>query len=123
MNPVVLCLILVSVTLSALAQIAFKYGMSAKVVQDAMSSGGPATIAIAATNAFIWLGLLLYGLSVVLWLGVLARIDVGQAYPFVGLAFLLTMAFGVLFLGEAWNAYRVAGTLLIIVGVVLVARG
>jgi drug/metabolite transporter (DMT)-like permease len=119
----VFCLIAVSVTLSALAQIAFKHGMSARAVQEAMSIGGTAVLAVAAVNVFVWLGLILYGLSVVLWLGVLARVDVGQAYPFVGLAFLLTMAFGVAFLGESWNAYRIAGTVLIIAGVALVARG
>lgn len=119
----VFCLIAVSVTLSALAQIAFKHGMSARAVQEAMASSGSAVIAVAASNMFVWLGLALYGLSVVLWLGVLARIDVGQAYPFVGLAFLLTMAFGVAFLGESWNVYRVMGTALIIAGVALVARG
>jgi len=74
-----------------------------------------------ATNPYIVLGFALYGLGAVLWLSVLAKIDVGEAYPFMGLGFVVTMAFGILIFGEAFSLARAAGTLLVVAGVALVA--
>jgi len=117
-----LALIFISVALSAFAQIALKHGMSSAQAQRAVASSEVSGLAAIATNPYIVLGFALYGLGAILWLGVLAKIDVGQAYPFVGLGFVLTMGFGILFLGEAFSLMRAAGTLLVIGGVVLVAH-
>lgn len=117
-----LILILLSVSLSALAQIAMKFGMSDLRIQQALESGdGINTVYIAGTNVAVVGGLFLYGVSAVLWLLVLARIDVSKAYPFVALAFVLTMMFGYLLLGEHLSAQRILGTTLIVIGVCLVA--
>ncbi len=87
----------------------------------ALQSGGMHAVIGVASNPFIWLGLGIYGLGTILWLGVLSKIDVSQAYPFVGLGFLLTMVFGLAFLGEQVSIQRIAGTLLVMAGVYLVA--
>ncbi len=123
MSIFVMGLILLSVTISAAAQIVLKHGMSMPTVQLAGSHGFGAQLIAAMTNGHVLLGFLLYGAGAVLWLGVLARVDVGQAYPFVGLGFILTMIFGVLILGETINLSRALGTLLVMLGVILVARG
>ena len=122
MNLSVLGLILLSVTLSAVAQIVLKHGMTAAATRDAMAVGGVHAVTAIVTNLYVIGGLALYGLGMVFWLGVLSRVDVSQAYPFVGLGFLLTMAFGVLLLGEPFSIGRAAGTLLVLAGVLLVAR-
>ncbi len=122
MNIAVLSLILVSVTMSAVAQIALKHGMSSPAVQAGLGSGFERLVPLVATNPFVWLGLALYGAGALLWLGVLAKIDVSQAYPFVGLGFLLTMAFGASLLGESVSTVRLIGTLLVVTGVILVSR-
>ena len=88
-------LILVSVSLSALAQIALKHGMSSATAQRALEQGGLAGALAIGTNLHVILGFAMYGLGAVLWLGVLAKVDVGQAYPFVGLGFIMTMCFGI----------------------------
>ncbi|MSP68551.1 MAG: hypothetical protein EXQ96_10810, partial [Alphaproteobacteria bacterium] len=75
-----------------------------------------------ACSPLVFTGLALYGFAAGFWLFVLARIDVSVAYPFVGIGFLLTMAFGALFLGESINATRLVGTLLVAGGVYLVAQ-
>lgn len=118
----VLGLILLSVTLSAVAQIVLKQGMTAPATREAMAAGGMHAVTTIVTNLYVIGGLTLYGLGMVFWLGVLSRVDVSQAYPFVGLGFLLTMAFGVLLLGEPFSIGRAAGTLLVLAGVLLVAR-
>jgi drug/metabolite transporter (DMT)-like permease len=118
-----LALTLATVALSACAQVVLKYAMSAPALQQAMRAGGVSAVSAVAAAPFVWVGLCMYALSSVLWLGVLARVDVGQAYPFVGLGILLTMLFGTVFLGEGLSIGRVAGTALVVAGVVLVARG
>ncbi len=118
-----LLLIGLSVTLSAIAQILLKLGMSGEAVGAALANGDARTIAwTMATTAEVLLGLGLYGLGAVSWLLVLARVDVTQAYPFVGLGFLLTMALGAVILGETVTPVRLLGTVLVAVGVLLVSR-
>jgi multidrug transporter EmrE-like cation transporter len=116
-------LIVISVLISAVAQISLKFGMSSTRVATALGDGNHwnATLTIATTPAVIT-GLALYVSGAMLWLLVLARIDVSQAYPFVGLGFLVTMALGILVLGETLSASRIAGTLLVATGILLVAR-
>ncbi|MBF5095572.1 EamA family transporter [Azospirillum sp. INR13] len=58
----------------------------------------------------------------VVWLAVLAKVEVTMAYPFVGLGFLVTLALGVLLLGESMSLTRLIGTLLVVLGVVLTAQ-
>jgi multidrug transporter EmrE-like cation transporter len=117
-------LILLSVALSASAQLLFKYGMS-RSSMSAASAGGPLTarfLMAVALNPGVVLGLVCYAVSAVLWLVVLSRIDLSQAYPFVGGGFLITMFGGVLLFGEVLSAPRLFGTALVVAGIIFVAR-
>lgn len=121
----VLALVLVSVGCSAFAQIALKHGMAAAPVQAALAAGGgawPVALAVG-TSPGVVVGLFAYGFSALLWLFVLARLDVSVAYAFVALGFLLVMAFGALVFNEPLTARKVAGTLLVAAGIWLVASG
>ncbi|MFY9514096.1 MAG: EamA family transporter [Rubrivivax sp.] len=73
------------------------------------------------SNGRLLFGLLLYGLSAVVWLKVLSQWEVSKAYPLVGAGFALTVVVGWM-LGEQVALQRVAGVLLICAGVYLVAR-
>lgn len=115
-------MILVSVGCSALAQIFLKHGMSIAPVQARLASGGAVSIAQAvAASPTVWLGLFLYGFSAAVWLFVLAKLDVSVAYAFVALGFLLTMVLGCLLLSEPLTLRKLAGTLLVVAGIWLVA--
>jgi len=115
-----LALIVVSVAISALAQIALKSGMSSVSVQTTLGHSPWATLGAALTSPAVIGGLALYGAGALLWLYVLARVQVSVAYPFVGLGFVLTAIFAIVILGEPVNALRLAGTGLVVAGVVLV---
>ena len=116
-------LILASVTLAAVAQITLKIGMSSPRVTDALVDGNHwIKVSTIATTPAVVGGLALYLFGAILWLLVLAQIDVTQAYPFVGLGFLITMALGMMLLGESVSSARIAGTVLVATGVLLVAR-
>lgn len=118
-----LILILISVTLSACAQVLFKLGVSPVPGQDVASSS---SVVGAILNNLLRPGVLgglaLYGIGTILWLGALARTELSQAYPFVGLGFVLTTIFGYLFFNETLAPLRLLGTTLVILGVFLVAK-
>ena len=123
MNRAVFALIVVSVLMSSLAQIALKGGMSSASVSHALASGGRWTAAATiATSPLVLLGLGLYFASALVWLFVLARLQVSLAYPFVGLGFVVTMLLGWWIHGDTLSLARVAGTLLIALGVVVMMR-
>lgn len=119
-----LLLIVCSVGMATTAQLLLKVGMSDVSVQASIESRRWAALALQlAQNAWVIAGLLLYTFGAVVWLLVLARVELSFAYPFVGAGFIVTMLFGWWFLGDALGVERVVGTLLIAAGVVLIARG
>jgi multidrug transporter EmrE-like cation transporter len=125
MTPVILALIVLSVALSAGAQILLKIGMSSAPVLSALD-GPPsftATVTALATAPQILLGGLSFGLSFLVWLFVLARMDVSHAYPCTALGIVMTVIAGHLALAEPIPFSRIAGMILILVGVSTVALG
>lgn len=73
-------------------------------------------------NPWILSGLGAALLASVAWMAAMTRLDLNYAYPFTSLAFVIVMAFSVLFLGEQLNFARIAGTLLVVAGLVIIAR-
>jgi multidrug transporter EmrE-like cation transporter len=117
-------LILVSVSISALAQVALKRGMSSPTVQIVLERGEVLQkVLTIGTSPMVVVGIALYGLGAVVWLLVLARVDVSQAYPFVGLGFLITLGFGVLVLGEIVTFARLIGIGLVAAGIIFLSQG
>ena len=122
MNFGIIGLIIASITMSSSAQILLKHGMSSRAVQKTLESGALNRIFwVIATNTNVIGGLLMFGLSVVLWLIVLSRIDVSLAYPFVAMGIVFTALAGRLFLDEHLPLLRIAGLTVIVSGVIIVA--
>ena len=114
-----LALILVSVTLSACAQVLFKFGVAPVPVVNPSLIGGVISTLL---RPGIMGGLALYGIGTLVWLRALAQTELSQAYPFVGLGFVMTAALGYLVFDEALGPTRLIGIALVIAGVVLVGR-
>ncbi len=87
-----------------------------------MQSGVSDALIAAALSPLIWLGLIIYVVSVGMWLWVLSKVDLSVAYPFVGVSFLVTMLFGAFLLNENVTPIRIIGTLLIVGGCILVGK-
>lgn len=117
MKTIALSLAVFCVLLSSAAQIAMKRGMGAPADADV-----GATYLHALGSPLVWLGLVLYGASAVLWLWVLSRLDVSLAYPLVSLGFVVTFVLGVAWLGEPFSWLRLSGCALIVLGVAVLAR-
>ena len=117
MSYLTLFFILASVLLSVVAQILLKYGMSNSRVLAALDSDVITAGIAVLTNISIIGGLSAYLTSAGLWLLVLSKVDVSKAYPFVGIGFIGTMFFAYFFLSEPLTVFKVAGTLLVVIGV------
>jgi multidrug transporter EmrE-like cation transporter len=116
-------LILVNVLLTSLAQVILKAGMSADAVQASLAQGARwSTALVVGSNPLVLLGLAMYFASAVIWLLILARVEVSLAYPFVGLGFVITMLLGWWIHGDTLSLMRVGGTVLIAVGVAVLAH-
>jgi drug/metabolite transporter (DMT)-like permease len=121
-NPQTLLLILVSVCLSAVAQVLFKFGVGRSATNQGVLGGGMSLLHTLLT-ADVLGGLALYALGTLLWLSAPGRVDLSQAYPFVGLGFVLTAVLGHMLYGETFGVLRILGTLMVVGGVVAVALG
>lgn len=122
MTLIVWILLLTGVSLNAAAQLFLKFGMNRIGTFDfTMANIIPIGWQVA-TNYFVILGLACYVFSVVIWLMVLSRVEVGIAYPMVSIGYIITAVAGFFLLGESLTAMRVIGIFVIIFGVYLVAR-
>jgi drug/metabolite transporter (DMT)-like permease len=116
-------MILVSVALASTAQLTLKAGMNQVTETNggAITLSGPALRALV-SNATVWGGLVLFGLSAVVWLFVLSRTSLSFAYPFAALTYLIIVVVDRFVLHEVVPAARWAGVACIMAGIVLVAR-
>jgi multidrug transporter EmrE-like cation transporter len=123
MTKAIWLLIISNVLLTSVAQIVLKAGMSQPAVLQGLDDGlRSSTVVTVATSPMVVLGLGMYFCAAFIWLLVLARIEVSLAYPFVGIGFVITMLLGWGIHGDSLSVARVAGTLLIAIGVAILAR-
>ena len=72
----------------------------------------------------LWFGgaVAIIGVYAILWQQVLRRIELSTAYMFKGATLIFTMLFAALLFGEAITVPNIVGSLIIIVGITLLAR-
>ena len=122
-RTVLIGMILLSVTLAAVAQVTLKSGVN-RVTDDTggtLRIDGDSMRALAG-SPIVWLGLVLFGLSAIVWLVVLSRASLSFAYPFASLSYVLILVMGRFVLDERITSLRLAGVALIVAGVVLVGQ-
>lgn len=115
-------LIFSGVALNAAAQLFLRQGMRALGTFAVDASNLVAILPRVALNPWVLAGLACYVLSVGLWLVVLSRVEVSYAYPMVSVGYILTLILARIFFQEDVTLIRVAGVLVIMLGVFLVAR-
>jgi len=115
-------LILTGVLLNSAAQIVLKQGMRA-IGSFAFTWDNFIPIGIrAGSNPFILAGIGFYGISVIVWLMVLSRVDVSYAYPMLSIGYIVAALAGKAFFGEPVDIVRWAGIFTICLGVYLITR-
>ncbi len=117
MDPIGLALVALGMVLNVGAQVALKYAVQGAVV----AYDDPWSLLKLLFTPLVLLGLALYAASVVNWLVVLKRLDLGLAYPLMSVGYILTFVIGIWCFREPWSAIRFVGILVIISGVVLLS--
>lgn len=115
-------LILVGVLLNAIAQILLKKGMLSIGHFEFHFENFFPIIKKVTNNLYILSGLTSYVISVMIWLLVLARVEVSYAYPFLSVGYVVVTVMGYLIFQENLSWMRVIGIAVIIVGVLLLSR-
>lgn len=114
-------LILLSTIAGVAGQTALKLGVSKPGVAET-ATGLFAIISLILHSPLVLLGLFFYGIGALAWIAVLSRLDLSVAYPFLALNFVLVTLVSRVFLGETVPPLRWLGILVIIGGILLVAR-
>ena len=115
-------LILFSVLLAAGAQLTLKHGMNQVADGSGALKLSASSLEDVVTTPAVWGGLLLFGLSAIVWLAVLSRTSLSFAYPFASLTYVLILLADKFVLNETVPGLRWAGVFFIMVGIVLVAQ-
>jgi len=111
-------IILIPILLSAVAQIIMKLGLGGITVKNDLK----AFFVNSLTSPGVMIGLALYGLGAMLWLIVLSREDVSFAFPLVSLAYVIAIVLSWAILKETITPPRIIGSLIIMVGIVIIAK-
>jgi len=119
LSPILLGL--VSIFLAALAQILLKQGLRLMTFERSMLMSPEGWLALV-QNGWIPAGILCYVLSLVFWLDALSKGELSQLYLLSSLNFVILTAVGYTIFHENMELLRVAGLLLILMGVLLVIR-
>lgn len=118
-----LSLVMVCILLGALGQISMKAGMNRMERIDGFADLlNPVTATNILKNYYIIGGLLLYLISVILWLAAMSTLDVSFMYPLLSMAYVITAIAAFLFLGETITIVRWAGIALVVAGCFLITR-
>ena len=110
-----LVLIVISVLIGAVGQIAFKYGAMQMVAQ-------PGNTLLEKIKMPIVFGLFLYCVSTVLWIMALKKVELSYAYPMVSLGYIFVFIASYFLFNEPIGWMRIGGILFIMAGIVLVAK-
>lgn len=118
-----LTLVLICVFLLAIGQFTMKVGMGqVGEITTARQLFNLDTLFRMFTNPYVLTGILLYGISLVLWLGAMSTLNISLMYPLASLAYVVAAVIAVIFLKEDVTLLRWAGILVILGGSFLITR-
>jgi multidrug transporter EmrE-like cation transporter len=131
-----LILIICSVALGIAGQLCIKMGVTPSVIKvewlknlaggnkiepDKKVGSNIFSSLLVFLRPFVILGLIIYGLSAVIWLMVLSRTELSFAYPMVATGYVFVFILSLWLFGDQVNFIRVLGLSLIVAGVICVA--
>lgn len=111
---------LVSIILLSAGQTSLKYGLTV-IGGVSLSDGADGALKLLHTP-WIIVGFACYGVSAILWLDVLSKLDFSLAFPMVGLTYVFTLLIGRFFFGEPVGWERMLGVGFIIFGIFFLVR-
>lgn len=111
---------LVAIMLLSAGQTSIKFGLNA--IGGVSLSDGVVGFFKLFQTPWVVVGFALYGLSSILWLDVLSKLDFSLAFPMVGLTYVFTLLIGRFFFGETVGWERMLGVAFILGGIFFLVR-
>ncbi len=111
---------LVAIMLLSAGQTSLKFGLNN--IGGVSLSDGLAGLFKLFQTPWVVVGFMCYGLSSILWLDVLSKLDFSLAFPMVALTYIFTLLIGRFFFQEVVGWERMLGVGLILCGVFFLAR-
>jgi multidrug transporter EmrE-like cation transporter len=120
-SAVSIALLIISVIFAIAGQLTLKSAMRevGRIGAREVSDAGQ-TLKRAAKEPRLWFGLFLFGISALFWLVVLSRVPLSVAYPFVGISYILIVAFARFSLHEQVPPLRWVGVAVVALGIAIV---
>lgn len=122
MNLIIFLIIISSVSLNALAQVFLRKTMLTAGQLPSQILGYFEFGLNLLTNIWFILGMGCYVVSIALWMGVLSKVEVSLAYPFLSIGYILTAIIGYFFMQENVNMVRIIGLAFICIGIFIISR-
>ncbi len=115
--------ILFTVLTNAAAQVILKYGVMQLGSLSFVGVNPILRLFQIVFSPFIFLGFVMFVVSMASHLFVLSKVELSYAYPFLSLAYVVVAVAAWFLWSEDLNAWRIGGIALICVGTVFIARG
>ena len=74
-------------------------------------------------DPFVFSGLFATFISGLCWMATMSKLEIGYAYPFTSLGFVLVVLLSGWLFGESLNAWRIWGVVLIVAGITVASQG
>ncbi len=111
-------LLLFAVASAATGQVMLKHGMQVATSRAAQSGGS--LMVRAATSPWVVIGLVVFAISAVAWLGALSKVPLSVAYPFNALGYLVILIASIAVLHEKASVLTWVGSVLVVSGLLIV---
>lgn len=116
-------LVALCILLGAFGQILMKHGMSQIGEINGISQLiAPNTLLKLLTNWAVILGVILYAVALLMWLGALSTLNVSLMYPLLSLGYIVTAILAIVILKENFSMLGWVGVMIIPVGCILIGR-
>lgn len=115
-----IALALVSICMGAIAQFLLKVGVNAMGGFKIEPGRVLPSIIKALLEPHIFVGLIMFVGSMLIWLMVISKMELSRAYPMISISYILITVLSRFILGESVPPVRLAGIAVILIGVVLI---
>lgn len=114
--------LIVCIVINVMGQSSIKYGTRTAGELTLSFSELGSFFAVFFRQPFILLGIFLYAIGAMFWVGVLSRTDLSFAYPMLSISYVLILLISWKFFGEVITVYRLIGIVLICAGLTFLAK-
>ena len=115
-------LILIAIICIVSAQLLLKYGLKNASKTEIGLNTALTFFKIILLNPYVILGAALFGISAILWMQVLSKVELSYAYPALSLSYVFTTISAWMLFNENLNMLRAAGIIIICSGVYALSK-